>query len=735
MGLTDNQRYAAKYFLDQGYQPHIVAGLIGNFTAESGAQMDPGAFNPNENAIGIAQWTPAGGRRAAVEEYMRTLPMPAHTLPAQLSAVDWELKGNESAAMKRALAAVSPAEAASLLDQHYERSSGEHREKRMQVANDVYRWMGEEGLADVDLATLAHTSGNGAWPTNPMANIAMSGNPQSGPTDYRMAGIMSPQEDEKSSLHPTLGLQSLGAAIAAGSMGESAASDLAALRKNYFGERETEATRQQEEQQRAAMGPVFEKHPDLFAAWKAGAPVEQLIGIAAARENMTWQSGEGAIDREFKAGENALDRGLSEREMEERSRLTEMGYGLDQQKIDETKRMNDASIDQWGEEFKLEKEKEGRIGTQWEKEFQANQEQRKIENENWLNQFNLETQKYAEAVETTQHQGIAARDLMARTAERLGDKGLANRFREMPANAFSDPSMVNQFTELMTSPFKDGKEGRTSAMKNYETYLQIKETDPEQAEQFYNNFVKTRSSGTSQLDIEKFKVGADSVKADRERISGLQNQRMAVDQMLMHLDQGTVMTGPINEMLMPFKQAFVELGLVDPDSNEWLGGVASTEQFEALANKIFPTLRQAGSGAMSDFDAQTLKDAFANLGKTPEGNRMVLQAFKAMGAREEAYITAKEAWLYEKGSLEGFDTDFKARVQSGDPSVGPPMFFSEEQFGKDDTSKANLRAHVQAGNLKPGMTFYMKDEDGKTVPVKIKDQAELDMIVNGLGME
>lgn len=737
MSLTPDQVYLAKFLLSKNHSPEVVAGMLGNVAIETGDGANPNAFNPRENAKGIVQWTPAGGRQAAVDEYMRTLEgVEPWSLPAQAHALQWELDNREKNAALALSGATTPAEAASIFDAKYERSSGEHRDRRVAAANDIYKAMGEMDLANVDLAKLAITQ-NQPWPTNPMANDAMSANPGSGPTSFSLNSIMSPREDEKSSFHPTLGLQGLGAAIAAGSMGESAADDLTALRKQYFGERETEAERQRQEQQRAAMGPVFEKHPDLFAAWQAGAPVEQLIGIAAAREQMQHQSGENMLDRTHKSTENELDRGLSREELAEESRLRELGFDIDRQELAERVRANDTQVDQWTKEFEYGAMQDERTHNFDREKFNAQQEQLKLENRQWAEQFGLETAKYNEASSIGASQGVAARDFMANTIERLGDKETAKFVREMPASAFSDPSAVNQFKDIMLTPYQDGKDGRTAAAKNYAEYIKIRDTEgPEAAEKFHNLFVKPsgKGSGSSLLDVEKYKTGAAALKDRQAALPKLRQQRAAVEQMARIISRGDVMTGPINELLLPVKQSLVELGVVDPETNEWIGNVASSEQFAAMAKQIFPSFRVEGSGTTSDFDAKALEASFAGLGKTKEGNEAVLNAFEALGSREEAYTLAMDDWLAKNGNLDGFERDFSNRVKAGDPSVGKPIAFTEEQFKASPEAKANFAKHIADGNFGINSKFYLDTPNGPELFV-IENAEDLELVKKRLGIK
>ena len=116
-----------------GLTPAQAAGVAGNFEVESG--LNPGAYNPGENAHGLAQWE--GGRWTTLQRFAAqngTSPTDLHT---QLQFLGAELHGPESGALAHLQAASDPANAAAAFDQYYERSSGSARQKRIADANAI----------------------------------------------------------------------------------------------------------------------------------------------------------------------------------------------------------------------------------------------------------------------------------------------------------------------------------------------------------------------------------------------------------------------------------------------------------------------------------------------------------------------------------------------------------------------------------------------------------------------
>lgn len=111
----------------------VVAGFLGNFDAEGGYG---GAKGDGGTAHGIGQWR--GERAANFEKMIGKKPTEASPEEAA-KFVLWEMEHPEAAGMTVAqrdaiLNAKSAPQAAALIDQFYERSSGEHRQKRMAAA-------------------------------------------------------------------------------------------------------------------------------------------------------------------------------------------------------------------------------------------------------------------------------------------------------------------------------------------------------------------------------------------------------------------------------------------------------------------------------------------------------------------------------------------------------------------------------------------------------------------------
>ena len=130
-GATGTAQSAVKFFTNKGWTPEQAAGIVGNLQAESGANLKIDAVGDNGQAYGIAQWHPDRQSRfnKVIGKDIRQ-----SSLEDQLAFVDWELNNTESAAGRQLKKTTSPEQAAWVMDEYYERSSGAHRQNRINNA-------------------------------------------------------------------------------------------------------------------------------------------------------------------------------------------------------------------------------------------------------------------------------------------------------------------------------------------------------------------------------------------------------------------------------------------------------------------------------------------------------------------------------------------------------------------------------------------------------------------------
>lgn len=131
VGETGNAREAVDFFTSKGWTPAQAAGIVGNLQAESGPNLKTNAIGDGGRAYGIAQWHP--DRQANFErEYGKNIRRAG--FKEQLAFVQWELENTERKAAAMLRRAKTPQQAAWVFDEYYERSSGAHRQKRINNA-------------------------------------------------------------------------------------------------------------------------------------------------------------------------------------------------------------------------------------------------------------------------------------------------------------------------------------------------------------------------------------------------------------------------------------------------------------------------------------------------------------------------------------------------------------------------------------------------------------------------
>jgi peptidoglycan hydrolase-like protein with peptidoglycan-binding domain len=131
VGETGNAREAVQFFISKGWTPAQAAGIVGNLQAESGANMKTNAVGDGGKAYGIAQWHPdrqANFQRAFGKDIREA------GFKEQLAFVQWEFENTERNAAAKLKQATTPEQAAWVVDEYYERSSGAHRQRRIDNA-------------------------------------------------------------------------------------------------------------------------------------------------------------------------------------------------------------------------------------------------------------------------------------------------------------------------------------------------------------------------------------------------------------------------------------------------------------------------------------------------------------------------------------------------------------------------------------------------------------------------
>jgi len=137
---SEKAKAAVKFFISKGWTPAQAAGIVGNLQAESGQNLDTNAQGDKDRktgqftSYGIAQWR---GTRQLDFKKKFGHDLTKSSFQEQLEFVQWELDYTETKAAAYIRSAKTAKEAAAAFDQHYERSSGEHRAKRIAYSNNL----------------------------------------------------------------------------------------------------------------------------------------------------------------------------------------------------------------------------------------------------------------------------------------------------------------------------------------------------------------------------------------------------------------------------------------------------------------------------------------------------------------------------------------------------------------------------------------------------------------------
>jgi hypothetical protein len=96
-------------------------------------------------------------------------------------------------------------------------------------------------------------------------------------------------------------------------------------------------------------------------------------------------------------------------------------------------------------------------------------------------------------------------------------------------------------------------------------------------------------------------------------------------------------------------------------------------EMRAITNKIAPTLRQAGSGAMSDKDLETFKTSIPNVGATGPTNQAIGARLRAGSMRERDYAAFMDEFARANGTTFGAQEkwdEYKTMHPLYDPKSG-----------------------------------------------------------------
>ncbi len=105
-------------------------------------------------------------------------------------------------------------------------------------------------------------------------------------------------------------------------------------------------------------------------------------------------------------------------------------------------------------------------------------------------------------------------------------------------------------------------------------------------------------------------------------------------------------------------------------------GLSEIQAFDAMVNRIAPTLRDPGSGTMSDRDVMGFLKSLGTIGSTPDGNEMSLSVMR--GVQENKVRSAKIARQFQGGKITLEQAD-EAMDSLPDPMVHYRKFMKDRE--------------------------------------------------------
>lgn len=211
------------------------------------------------------------------------------------------------------------------------------------------------------------------------------------------------------------------------------------------------------------------------------------------------------------------------------------------------------------------------------------------------------------------------------------------------------------------------KSESTSLMQNLEA-AGIKAGTPEYRDAIIQNVTKPQTqvnmTGEKAWDTESAKLFAkryDDISAGANNAQQMMGMYDLAEQAL----NSGVRTGMGAETELTMRQMGAAMGM-DTDPEKVSGG----ELIRAVQNRMALTMRSPDGGmgmpgALSDRDIKFLKDSQIGIDRSPEGNRRMLEAFRAMEGRKIDIARLADEYVAENGRLDsGFNRTVREWAES-----------------------------------------------------------------------
>lgn len=251
----------------------------------------------------------------------------------------------------------------------------------------------------------------------------------------------------------------------------------------------------------------------------------------------------------------------------------------------------------------------------------------------------------------------------------------------------SQPDVMKSILTSRLSPEKT-----TDELREYRFDVQqrlARGESPDQIPTFAQWKAELRRAGATQVNVnpgEKSFI-QEMGKKDAQFYDGLQSQAENARNMLGMYDLAEnaintgIRTGALGEHELTLRQFGQMLG-IDTDANKVAGG----ELLRSVQNKMALMMRSPDGGmgmpgALSDRDIKFLKDAQIGLDRTPEGNRRMLQAFRATEQRKLDIARLADEYIQQHGKLDRPGFNAVVRRFAEENPLFTPETFDESKAG------------------------------------------------------
>jgi len=184
-------------------------------------------------------------------------------------------------------------------------------------------------------------------------------------------------------------------------------------------------------------------------------------------------------------------------------------------------------------------------------------------------------------------------------------------------------------------------------------------------------------------DLEAYKALTGIHKKRLEGMQGLATQfddlAPRLQSIVQGLESGRVETGPFEQVLIPFRQVFKDVGFT-VDEN-----LPQAEQVRSAMAYLTPRMRVVGSGQTSDMEMREFRKAGPQYANTTEGNILLGRSFLQIQARNKAAYNLGLKYYAQKQTTVGMDD------------------YIEKQLGPVFPRPTNKAEHAA---LPPGVVYY-----------------------------